>query len=127
MAKQRFEGACHCGRVRFVVQGDLDRVTVCNCSICTKKGFLHLIVRHEDFQLLSGAGELTTYEFNTKTAKHRFCKVCGVHPFYTPRSDPDMIDVNVRCLAGVDVDRLEPARFDGRRWEEAMKGYVPWR
>ena len=90
------EGGCHCRRVRFRVTADLTRVTDCNCSICTKKGFLHLIVPPERFELLSGKDELTTYQFNTGTAKHTFCKHCGIHPFYVPRSDPDKIDVNAR-------------------------------
>lgn len=132
MSQRRYEGACHCGRVRFVVRGDLAKAAVCNCSICTRKGFIHLVVAPEDFELVSGGGALALYEFGTRTAKHRFCKVCGIHPFYTPRSDPDKVDVNVRCLEGVDVDALGPARFDGRNWEEAMetleaKGAVPWR
>jgi hypothetical protein len=84
-------------------------------------------VAPEQFELLSGADALTTYEFNTRVAKHRFCRVCGVHAFYTPRSDPDKIDVNVRCLDGVDVSSLAITRFDGRNWEEAITGHVPWR
>jgi hypothetical protein len=132
MAEQRYEGACHCGRVRFVARGDLAKATVCNCSMCTMKGYIHLVVAPEDFELVAGADDLALYEWGTKIAKHRFCKVCGIHPFYTPRSDPDKIDVNVRCLAGVDVDGLEPARFDGRNWEESMTALeaqrlVPWR
>jgi hypothetical protein len=119
-AKTRYEGSCHCGRVRFAVRTDLARVTVCNCSICTKKGFVHLIVPPEDFELLSGGDDLAVYEFNTKTAKHRFCRTCGVHPFYTPRSDPDKVDVNARCLEGVDVEGLLKVSFDGQNWEEAM-------
>ena len=89
--------------MRFRVTADLSRVTECNCSICTKKGFLHLIVAPENFELLSGKDELTTYRFNTGTAQHTFCATCGIHPFYVPRSDPDKIDVNVRCLDGVDL------------------------
>jgi hypothetical protein len=127
MAKESYEGSCHCGRVRFGVRGDLSQATVCNCSMCTMKGFIHLIVPSEDFELRSGADDLALYEFNTRIAKHRFCKVCGIHAFYTPRSDPDKVDVNVRCLAGVDLDRLAPARFDGRHWEEAIEGRLPWR
>jgi hypothetical protein len=127
MAKLRYEGGCHCGRVRFVVRGDLSTATVCNCSICTKKGFIHLIVLPEDFDLVSGAADLTTYEFNTKTAKHHFCRVCGMHPFYVPRSDPDKVDVNVRCLDGVDLGSLNLATFDGKNWERAMEGKVSWR
>jgi hypothetical protein len=127
MAKERYEGSCHCGRVRFVASADLAAATICNCSMCTKKGFVHLIIAPEDFELLAGADALASYEFNTKTAKHRFCKTCGIHPFYTPRSDPDKIDVNARCLEGVDVERLSPARFDGRNWEDAIEGELPWR
>ena len=123
----RYEGGCHCGRVRFRVTATLDRVSECNCSMCAKKGYLHLIVAPEQFELLSGADALTTYEFNTNVAKHRFCRVCGVHAFYTPRSDPDKVDVNVRCLDGVDASSLLITRFDGRNWEEAITGRVPWR
>src|SRR3974377_657578 len=124
---QTMAGGCHCGRVRFRVTADLSRVTECNCSICTKKGFLHLIVPLEAFQLLSGEDALTTYRFNTGVAQHTFCATCGIHPFYIPRSDPDKIDVNVRCLDGVDVGALTIGHFDGRNWEVSMTGRVPWR
>ena len=122
-----YEGGCHCGRVRFRVTADLTRVTECNCSICTKKGFLHLIVAPEAFELLSGKEALTTYRFNTGTAQHTFCATCGIHPFYVPRSDPDKIDVNVRCLDGVDLAAIKTHLFDGRNWEHAMTERVPWR
>jgi len=122
-----YEGGCHCGRVRFRVTADLDRVTECNCSMCGKKGFLHLIVPPERFELLCGKEDLATYQFNTKVARHTFCKVCGIHPFYVPRSDPDKIDVNVRCLDGIDVSTLTLRPFDGCHWEEAMQRRVPWR
>ena len=121
------EGGCHCGAVRFRVTADLDRVTECNCSICTKKGFLHLIVAPEQFELVSGADDLTSYRFNTMTAKHTFCKVCGIHAFYMPRSDPDKIDINVRCLDGIDLVALAVKQFDGRNWETAIEQRVPWR
>jgi hypothetical protein len=124
---QTYEGGCHCGRVRFRVTADLTRVTECNCSICSKKGFLHLIVAPQDFELLSGQRDLASYRFNTGTADHRFCRHCGIHSFYVPRSDPDKIDVNARCLDGVDPETLVPQRFDGRHWEEAMARPVPWR
>jgi hypothetical protein len=117
---ESYEGSCHCGRVRFRVQGDLDTTVVCNCSMCTMKGYLHLIVSRAAFEVTSGDDELTTYRFNTGTAKHTFCKHCGVHPFYVPRSHPDKIDVNVRCLAGVDVAAISPLPFDGQNWEAAM-------
>jgi len=115
-----FTGGCHCGRVRFRVTADLDLVTECNCSVCARKGFLHLIVPQESFELLSGREELTTYRFNTGVARHHFCRHCGIHSFYVPRSDPDKIDVNVRCLDGVEPSRLRLTPFDGRHWEEAM-------
>jgi hypothetical protein len=121
------QGGCHCGRVRFRVTADLDRVTECNCSMCSKKGFLHLIVAPAQFELISGKDDLTTYRFNTGVAKHTFCKVCGIHPFYVPRSDPDKIDINVRCLDGVDPATVATKRFDGRNWEAAMQQRVPWR
>jgi hypothetical protein len=119
-AMKTYDGGCHCGRVRYRVTADLASVTSCNCTICTKKGFLHLIVPRDRFELLSGADDLATYEFNTRTAKHHFCRTCGIHSFYLPRSDPDMIDVNVRCLAGVDSAGLVPTFFDGRNWERAI-------
>lgn len=113
------EGGCHCGRVRFRIQVDLAETPIgeCNCSICTKKGILHLIVPPEQFELVSGAESLTTYRFNTNTARHTFCRYCGMHPFYTPRSHPDHVDVNARCLDGVEVTALRPRRVDGRDWE----------
>jgi hypothetical protein len=124
---RQFEGGCHCGRVRFRVTADLAGVTACNCSICTKKGFLHLIVPPEQFEVVSGGDDLVVYRFNTGVAKHMFCRTCGIHPFYVPRSDPDKIDVNVRCLDGVDLAALAVQSFDGRNWEAAIKGPVPWR
>lgn len=114
-----YEGGCHCGRVRFRVTDTLDEVSDCNCSMCTKKGFLHWIVAPEAFELLSGADDLTTYRFNTGVAKHTFCRHCGIHAFYVPRSDPDKIDVNARCLDGVDPATLRIRAFDGRNWEQA--------
>jgi hypothetical protein len=124
---QVYEGGCHCGRVRFRVAASLDRVTYCNCSMCSKKGFLHLIVAPDRFELLSCKDALTTYRFNTGVAQHTFCSTCGIHPFYVPRSDPDKIDVNVRCLDGVDVSKIDVKVFDGQNWEHAMTGRVPWR
>ncbi len=124
---QTWDGGCHCGRVRFRVTAELTGVTDCNCSVCTKKGFLHLIVPPEQFELVSGTDALATYQFGTRVAKHTFCRHCGIHPFYVPRSDPDKIDVNVRCLDGVDVSTIDVEPFDGRHWEDAMAAEVPWR
>lgn len=124
---QTYDGGCHCGRVRFRVTADLSGVSDCNCSVCTKKGFLHLIVPPEQFELLSGEDALSTYQFNTGTAKHTFCRHCGIHAFYVPRSDPDKIDVNVRCLDNIDLTTITVHPFDGRNWEDAMDREVPWR
>jgi hypothetical protein len=115
-----YEGGCHCGQVRFRVQGDLDRVSVCNCSICTMKGIIHMEVSRERFELLRGDDALSTYTFGTGVAKHTFCRHCGIHSFYTPRSRPDGFSVNVRCLEGVDLGSLHPSLFDGQHWEEFM-------
>ncbi|MBI3246430.1 MAG: GFA family protein [Deltaproteobacteria bacterium] len=112
-----YQGGCHCGRVRFEVTTDLEKVIDCNCSICRKKGFLHLIVPPEQFRLLSSPDAVALYEFNTKTAKHYFCPVCGIHSYYIPRSHPDMIDINVRCLEGIDVGSLAIQSFNGQEWE----------
>ena len=115
-------GGCHCGRVRFEVLASAQlTVSDCNCSICAKSGYLHLIVPRTQFKLLSGADALTTYQFNTRTAKHLFCSVCGVKSFYVPRSHPDGYSVNARCLDPGTVERLTVRPFDGREWEKSMQ------
>jgi hypothetical protein len=124
---KKYEGGCHCRRIRFRVTADLADVTICNCSICSMKGYYHLIVDPKEFELLQGEEEITVYEFNTKAAKHRFCKVCGVQPFYTPRSDPNHCDVNARCLDDFENLGIVPKYFDGINWEESMAKGPPWR
>lgn len=120
----RYEGGCHCGAVRFRVTvraPSATRLLDCNCSICTKKGFLHLIVTREDFELLQGEGSLTEYRFNTGAARHLFCRTCGMHPFYVPRSHPDGVDVNARCLDAALAELPLPVEpFDGRDWEASV-------
>lgn len=118
-AMQTYTGGCHCGRLRFEVSGKIERVLDCNCSICAKKGFLHWIVPPERFRSLSAPDAAALYRFNTRTAKHYFCPVCGISAYYVPRSHPDMIDVNVRCLDGVDPSGLPIEQFDGRNWERS--------
>ena len=123
--QETYEGGCHCGRVRFRIRADLGQLGECNCSICAKKGILHLPVLREDFELLSGADALTTYRFNTGTAEHIFCKFCGIHSYGVPRVRPDRITVNARCLDNVERAVLTPSRFfDGQNWEEAAKRYL---
>jgi len=106
-------GGCHCGRVRFEVDAPARlQVLDCNCSICRMTGFLHLIVPLRAFRLLSGADALAEYTFGTGTAKHRFCRHCGIKAFYVPRSHPDGIDVNARCLDAGSVEALQAVPFD---------------
>ena len=112
-----FEGGCHCGRVRFRVETVSLEAFDCNCSICRMKAFVHLIVSKDAFTLLHGAADLEAYSFGTGVAKHTFCRVCGVSPFYTPRSHPDGVDVNVRCLDNDVLERFVVKPFDGRNWE----------
>lgn len=112
------KGGCHCGRVRFEVDAPaLIEVTDCDCSICAKSGYLHLIVPKACFRLLSGKDALTTYEFNTRTAKHLFCSVCGIKAFYIPRSHPDGVSVNARCLDEGTVEKMTIRPSDGKNWE----------
>jgi hypothetical protein len=114
-------GGCHCGMVRFAVLApDVIEAKECNCSICRRTGYRHLIVEKERFRLLSGEDKITTYRFNTGTAKHHFCSLCGIKSFYVPRSKPDGFSVNVRCLDDGQVTVARITLFDGQHWEEQM-------
>lgn len=118
MAHVTHRGGCHCGAVRFEVDAPADLVVQdCNCSICSKAGFLHLIVPAARFRLLSGEAQLVDYLWNSGVARHRFCGVCGIKSFYVPRSNPDGIDVNVRCLDEGTIQSITVEPFDGRNWE----------
>jgi hypothetical protein len=116
------KGGCHCGTVAFEVLApdDVD-VEDCNCSICAMTGYLHLIVPKDRFRLLSGEDVLTAYTFNTATAKHLFCRRCGVKSFYVPRSHPDGYSVNARCLEQGAVRSAARRVFDGKNWERHME------
>jgi hypothetical protein len=92
-------------------------VSECNCSICDKAGYLHLVVPADRFKLLSGSDTLRTYSFNTHTAKHLFCSVCGIKSFYVPRSHPDGISVNARCIDSETIEELTVTSLNGREWE----------
>ena len=112
-------GGCHCGRVRFEVEAPAEiEVSECNCSICSKTGFLHLIVPKSRFSLLQGSESMSTYTFNTGVAKHLFCKVCGVKSFYITRSNPDGYSVNARCLEPATIINITVKQFDGKNWEK---------
>ena len=111
-------GGCHCGKVRFEVTAPARiLVTQCNCSICSKSGYLGLLVRADRFRLLQGEESLTAYRFNTGNAKHTFCSTCGVKSYYYPRSHPDGINVNARCLDAGTVATRIIRKVDGRNWE----------
>jgi hypothetical protein len=116
-------GGCHCGAVRFEVQAPARlAVSECNCSICSKSGYLHLIVPKSRFKLLSGEQALKTYGFNTQTAKHLFCSVCGIKSFYVPRSHPEGFSVNARCLDEGTVEAITVKALDGKDWEKSHPG-----
>ncbi|ACB49802.1 hypothetical protein cce_0451 [Crocosphaera subtropica ATCC 51142] len=115
------QGGCHCGAVRFEAVIDKFEAIDCNCSICRKKGFLHLLVPPENFTLIKGEQMLTTYTFNTHTAQHTFCSVCGIHSFYSPRSHPGWFDINVNCLDPVTLSDFEIKTFDGQNWEKNVE------
>ena len=111
-------GGCHCGAVRFeALLADEAEAQTCTCSMCEKVGFVHVIVPENRFRLLQGADRITTYTFNTGVAKHTFCSVCGVKPFYRPRSNPDGWSVNGRCLEEATRPAFRLSEFDGRDWE----------
>lgn len=119
-------GGCHCGRVTFEVLAEPEpHVHACNCSICQRLGYLHLIVPKSRFRLLTGETNLTDYRFNTGTALHRFCSTCGIKSFYVPRSHPDGCSVNARCLDQTTARTLHVEPFDGANWEAAQGDLPP--
>ncbi len=116
----RAEGGCHCGAVRFIVTfPDAPELLDCNCSMCGKTGYLHLIVGPDDFTLLRGADMLTDYRFGSETARHLFCSVCGIKSFYVPRSHPGGFSVNWRALDGMEAVTPAIRAYDGRNWDAA--------
>ena len=113
-----YPGSCHCQAIKFEVEAPEEvELENCNCSHCAKAGYLHLIVPLSKFTLLAGEECIATYTFNTGIAKHSFCKVCGMKPFYIPRSNPDGIDVNVHCL-DIKPPKMTIVDFDGLNWEK---------
>ena len=111
-------GGCHCGAVRFeAALPDRALAQSCNCSMCEKTGFVHLIVPESGFRITAGEDKLTDYTFNTGVAHHLFCKVCGVKSFYRPRSNPDGWSVNARCLDEAEGLEVVIEAFDGKNWE----------
>lgn len=117
-----YRGACHCGRIRFEIDAVIDKLTRCNCSICSTKGILHCRVPPERFRLVAGEEVLGTCSFGTTVAKHHFCKLCGIHTFTRPRAAPERYTVNVRCLDDFELAKEKPeiVEFDGRNWERSV-------
>ncbi len=114
----KYQGSCHCQAIQFEIEApEIIEADDCNCSICTKSGFLHLILPLSKFKLIKGKENLSTYTFNSAIAKHTFCKICGIKPFYTPRSNPDGIDINVNCL-DTKWKKINITPFNGENWEE---------
>jgi len=113
-------GGCHCGQVKFEIEIP-DKIIVqrCNCSICRKSGYLHLIVAANRFKLLDGEDSLVDYRFHTGVARHMFCGTCGVKSFYVPRSHPDSFSVNLNCVDLQDGIEVSIEDFDGRNWSES--------
>ena len=115
----KVRGGCHCSAVRFEAELADPPVPAldCNCSICSMTGFLHIMVPHDRFELLSGRDALVGYRFGTGAAEHLFCGRCGVKSFYQPRSHPDCWSVNANCLD--EPVELAVETFDGRNWKQA--------
>lgn len=120
MQKIRHTGGCHCGAVRYAFRAPA-RVTVqrCNCSMCARSGYEHLIVPGADFTLLQGAEALSVYTFNTGVARHLFCRICGIKSHYVPRSNPDGFSINLRCVDAGTLTHIDYEDFDGQNWERA--------
>ena len=102
----RYEGSCHCGAVRFTIETDFPELTTCDCSICRRKNALMVKVPEDRMTIHAGADNLTEYQFHTKTARHYFCKTCGIYPFHRKRVTPDFFGVNVFCLDGFDPEGI---------------------
>jgi len=112
------KGSCHCGVIAIEVDAPADlEAYECNCSMCQRTGFLHLIVPASRFRLLQGQEALANYTFGTGVAQHYFCPHCGTRPYYVPRSNPDGFSVNVRCLDMTTVKSMKVLPFDGQNWE----------
>jgi hypothetical protein len=110
----RHSGSCHCGAVRFAITTDFPELTTCDCSICRRKNALMVKVHESRFELLSGEDQLTEYQFHTLTARHFFCKHCGIYPFHRKRVTPDYFGVNVHCLDDFDLADIPVRATDGK-------------
>jgi hypothetical protein len=112
----KYKGSCHCGKVAFEAEGELNGAMACSCSMCSRKGSLLWFVPREQFRLLTPEESVGTYTFNKHVIKHRFCPTCGIHP-YGEGVDPKgnrMSAINIRCLEGIDLENVPVQHFDGR-------------
>ena len=110
-----YKGRCHCGKVAFEVEGEINGAMACNCSICSRKGTLMWFVPREKLRLLTPENEISTYTFNKHVIKHRFCSTCGIHP-YGEGVDPNgnsMAAINIRCIEGIDLASVPVQNYDG--------------
>lgn len=110
------QGSCHCGRIAFTLEGELDTVIDCNCSLCRRRGSLLAFFPRSALVLQTPEADLATYTFNSHTIRHRFCATCGCAPFgegTNPRTGEATVAVNVRCLPDVDLAALTVMPFDG--------------
>lgn len=123
-ATASYVGSCHCGRVAFELQAKLEYVIDCNCSLCRRRGALWHGTSDRHLRIVQGEDELALYQFNTMTAKHYFCRHCGIHPFIRPRLDPAKWAVNVRCIPELDLSSLNVRQFDGEHWEDAARALL---
>lgn len=113
--QMKYQGSCHCGQISFEVDGNLEQVMECNCSHCSRKGYLLWFLPRSQLNLLSSDAGLATYTFNKHVIKHHFCSQCGCAPFgFGERSGVAMTAINVRCLEGVEVSSLKKVPVDGR-------------
>ncbi len=109
------KASCHCGNIAFEVEGDIDGATACNCSICSRKGSLLWFVSRDRMKLLTPEDSACSYTFNKQLIAHRFCPVCGIHPYAVGR-DPkgnEVAAINIRCIEGLDIDAVALRKFDG--------------
>jgi len=110
---RRYRGSCHCGAVRFEIETDFPELTTCDCSICRRKNALMVKVHEDAFRLLAGADALTEYQFHTHTARHFFCRTCGIYPFHRKRVTPEHFGINVFCLENFDPAGIPVRHTDG--------------
>ena len=115
-----YKASCHCGGIRYEFDSEITFAEVCNCSICTRNGYLHRYTPPDRFRLLSPQENVATYLFGTGRAKNHFCPTCGISPFRRARSDPNQVDINLRCVEALDLSAIPVRHFNGQHWEQGL-------